>query len=294
MDNIEKKSDKIIRKIIGIIVLVGIIVPIFVVFSRVFCVEDNSSKSDVDVAFCVQESVSNGLNKIAEFSTNFATSSDNRSHNISLACRSIDGTVIESGEQFSFNTTVGERTSSRGYKNSLIIYNGVYTRGVGGGVCQVSTTLYNAWLLAGLDVLTVRNHTIPTSYVDLSCDAMVSTYSDLVLLNNSAKAVRISAKVVDKNIVMSIYSTLDRGDYRLHSYVVKELPTYDAPIIYLDVESEDEVSDDYYIGKCGYCSRLIREKYENGRLVSSEQLREDYYPPVLGQRIIKRLKISQD
>ena len=80
----------------------------------------------------------------SKFYTSFSTSSLERIHNIKLASKSLDKVVIESNAEFSFNKTVGARTVERGYKNSKIIVGGAFIDGVGGGVCQFSTTLYNA------------------------------------------------------------------------------------------------------------------------------------------------------
>ena len=120
---------------------------------------------------------------IGQYTTYYDAANTARSHNIALAAKAISGTVIESGASWSFNEKVGERTQNRGYQPAPVIQDGAYTSGVGGGVCQVSTTLYNAALLAGLTVASSHPHSLRAHYVPLGLDAMVSSWSDLVLVN---------------------------------------------------------------------------------------------------------------
>lgn len=120
------------------------------------------------------------------FSTNFSTSGEERKNNIRLALSAFDGLILEDGEIMSFNSVTGERNEKNGYKEAKIISGGTFTQGFGGGVCQVSTTIYNACLLAGLEIVEVHSHSLPVSYIEPSFDAMVNTgSSDLVIRNNS-------------------------------------------------------------------------------------------------------------
>lgn len=120
-----------------------------------------------------------------EFSTYYGSSTQNRKHNVNLACCAINGTFLKSGESFSFNQTVGERTKERDYLEAKIISGGKFTDGVGGGVCQVSTTLYNCALLSGLTVTERHPHSLSVGYVEPSFDAMVSMYNDLKFTNTT-------------------------------------------------------------------------------------------------------------
>ena len=128
----------------------------------------------------------------ATFSTDYSKSSAERKHNVGLAAKSLDNVFVDAGGEFSFNKTVGERTYKRGYKSAKIIVNGEFTEGVGGGVCQVSTTLYNAALLAGLEISEVNQHSVAVSYVAPSFDAMVNSGSaDLRFINRTHNPVII-------------------------------------------------------------------------------------------------------
>lgn len=102
---------------------------------------------------------------IAHFSTYYGDSKQNRKDNIALAARKIDGLVLYPEDEFSFNDLVGRRTVENGFKTAYVIQNGDFVEGVGGGVCQVSSTLYNCALLANLAITCVRAHSLPVSYV---------------------------------------------------------------------------------------------------------------------------------
>ena len=111
---------------------------------------------------------------LGSYSTSFASSSQNRAHNVEISARSMHGHVLLPGETFSFNNTVGARTAARGYRIAPVIVNGQMDSGLGGGVCQVSTTLYNAVLLANLPIVSRSHHSRPSSYVPSGLDATVS------------------------------------------------------------------------------------------------------------------------
>ena len=102
---------------------------------------------------------------LSTFTTRYDGSNAPRAHNIRLASEKINGTVLCNGEAFSFNETVGQRTVERGFKSAKIIERGEFVDGVGGGVCQVSTTLFNAALLSGCDMTEFHQHSLAVSYV---------------------------------------------------------------------------------------------------------------------------------
>ena len=128
-----------------------------------------------------------------------------RRYNVALAAKRISGVTVFPGEEFSFNGVVGKRTAQNGFKEAVVITNGEYAKGVGGGVCQVSTTLYNAVLLAGLTVKTAAAHSLKPSYVLPGFDAMVSDYTDFVFRNDLDCPIYISAGYDGKNVWVKIY-----------------------------------------------------------------------------------------
>ncbi|MHB8126164.1 MAG: cell wall-binding repeat-containing protein [Desulfitobacteriaceae bacterium] len=120
----------------------------------------------------VDTETSSGL--IAQYSTYFDSTLVNRTENIRLAAKALDGKLLAPGELFSFNESVGERTAKAGYKEALIIVGNNFTPGLGGGVCQVSSNLYNAVILAHLEILERYRHSLPVDYVPPGQDATVS------------------------------------------------------------------------------------------------------------------------
>ena len=115
----------------------------------------------------------------AEFTTSYKTSSEGRKFNIAFGASKIDGFIVKSGGIFSFNEVVGQRSTKAGFKEAKIILDGDFVNGIGGGVCQLSTTVYNAALLADMEIIEVHSHSLQIAYVKPGFDAMVSSSSDL-------------------------------------------------------------------------------------------------------------------
>ncbi|NCB28668.1 MAG: hypothetical protein EOM63_02750 [Clostridia bacterium] len=111
---------------------------------------------------------------LGTYTTSYSTKQANRCTNIRLAATAVNGTVLSPGETFSFNTVVGQRTTARGYKEAHVFSGGQVTEGVGGGICQVSSTLFNAAMLADMQITARVNHGLPVSYVPAGRDATVS------------------------------------------------------------------------------------------------------------------------
>ncbi len=146
--------------------------------------------------------------KLATFSTSFNASKTNRSFNIGLAAQKCDNVVLLPGETFSYNEKTGLRTRANGYLNAPVILNGSYASAPGGGVCQTSTTLFNAVLLSGLQIDTVRNHSKLSSYVPRGRDAMVSdNSSDLVFTNNFEYPVYIQCYRSGSTVNAAVYGS---------------------------------------------------------------------------------------
>lgn len=112
-------------------------------------------------------------NEICRFSTVLYNKEENRVHNIKTAAKKLNHTVIEPGKVFSFNKTIGARTSSRGYKKASILVNGEKKTGTGGGICQISSTLYNVAFNADMEILERHDHSIEVPYVPKGKDAAV-------------------------------------------------------------------------------------------------------------------------
>ncbi|MEY8357172.1 VanW family protein [Lachnospiraceae bacterium 54-53] len=165
--------------------------------------------------------------------TTIATDNENRNNNIKLAVNALDGLVIFPEEEFSFNKTTGNRTIERGYKPAGAYRNGEFVEEPGGGVCQVSSTLYNAIILSGIATTERHPHSFEPSYVIPGEDAMVSYdgYSgpDLCFVNKDNTSVALRAVFKDKKITISIIARpiLEKGvTISMRSEKVKE---YDPP-----------------------------------------------------------------
>lgn len=231
--------------------------------------------------------IKNNTQKRGGFSTSFATSTYERGHNISLALSKLNGQVVMPGYTLSFNKIVGARTTSRGFKEAKIILNGKFEDGVGGGVCQVSTTLYNAWLLSNLEVDSYQAHSLPVSYVPLSFDATVSSGIDLVLKNNTQYPLYISAYTKNSRAFVEIFgSPLPEGlQVKRRSIVTGSIKASDE----IEVDAEAKYPD-LYLGetrrikdaKDGIKSEGYLDYYLNGVKINSERLRKDVYKPQKG------------
>ena len=133
---------------------------------------------------------------ISEFTTKYDASNINRSQNLSIAAGKIDGTVLMPGEEFSFNQVVGKRTIQEGYKDAKIYQDGQVVDGLAGGICQISSTLYNAVVKANLEVTERRNHSFTTSYIRAGQDAtVVYGVVDFKFKNTRTYPIKISASV---------------------------------------------------------------------------------------------------
>lgn len=146
---------------------------------------------------------------LAEFSTKFSTKDSNRVTNVVLSAKATSDVLLMPGEEFSYNNLTGKRTTSNGYKDAPVIINGKLEQDVGGGVCQVSSTLFNSVLYSGLDVTSRRNHSLKSSYVSIGRDAMVSDGgSDFRFKNPYSHPVYIKNTVSNGVITSKIYGNI--------------------------------------------------------------------------------------
>ena len=225
--------------------------------------------------------------KLASFTTRFSAAAAGRCRNIALAASSLNGSVIEAGQTLSFNKTVGERTVKRGYSEAKIIQDGEFISGVGGGVCQVSTTLFNAALLSGLNVTERRAHSLSVSYVPPSRDAMVSSASDLKIQNPFSFPVYLQMRCESETVTATFYGTRGNKTYTLGSEVTDKIPPPAAEVKQLssaDSAKFPEGTEKVTIRaeREGIKSVLYRNTYVNGKLTAKKRLFSDRYSPVRG------------
>lgn len=165
--------------------------------------------------------------EVAEASTEFRTTgrARNRAHNVGLAAKFLTGSVIAPGQTLSFNDTVGERSAERGFRSAPVIASGRIRSGMGGGVCQVSTTLHMAALEAGLEIVEHRTHSRPSSYAPAGLDATVAWGSiDYQVRNPYAHPVRVLAWTIDGQMHVRLESTGEVATQQVVSDEVRTLP----------------------------------------------------------------------
>ena len=166
---------------------------------------------------------------IGTYTTN-TTSNSKRNTNIRLAAAALNGTIVGPGQEVSFNDTVGQRTEAKGYQGAAAYNNGEVVQEIGGGVCQVSTTLYNAALKAGMKISMRRSHTFEPSYVTPGMDATVSWGGpDFRFINTSSSAIGIKASYSNQTVTVSIYGVPVLEDGVTYSLEATKTETFDLP-----------------------------------------------------------------
>ena len=192
---------------------------------------------------------------LAKFSTNYNARDTDRTTNLRLAAEKINGTVLMPGETFSYNTVVGERTIAAGYKEAAMYQNGEVVDGLGGGICQISTTLYNAVLYSNLEIVERRNHQFVPSYSKAGRDATVVYGSIDFKFKNT------------RNYPVKILCTVSGGVAKCEIYGLKENPDY-------DVEITSRVTETTATSIKSETYKTVRQ---NGQVISSERINKDTY-----------------
>lgn len=220
----------------------------------------------------------------ADFSTSIASSSQDRKHNIKNALASLNKIEIYPNQIFSFNKTVGRRTAENGYRQAKIIINNEFVDGIGGGVCQVSSTLYNSALLAGLEILEANKHSRQVSYVTAGFDAMVNFgSSDLKFKNNTNEKITIITNFSQSTARIRIFgSALNNTKYKIRNEIFNIQEPTEEILIDETNKYKDKVkySDEYFILKAaskGMEIKSYRETWQNNKIVHTELLRHDKY-----------------
>lgn len=217
-------------------------------------------------------------NLLATYTTNYDASNTNRDNNLVLAAKKINGTIINPNEEFSYNKTVGKRTIQEGFKDAKAYAGGKVVLSVGGGICQLSSTLYNSVLLANLDVTDRHNHYFKTSYVPEGRDATVSWGAvDFKFKNNRKYPIKIEAIVGDGVATVNIYGIKEDSDYTvIIESVVKSI-----------IESKTEYQKDFSLakgsevieqnGEDGCTSETYKILQKNGVVISKTLISTDTY-----------------
>ncbi len=226
-------------------------------------------------------------NKLATYSTRYDPSNKNRSNNVEISTKKIDGTILMPGETFSYNQTVGERTISEGYKEAGAYAGGKVVQDVGGGICQTSSTLYNVALLANLEIVDRTNHQFLTSYVSAGRDATVTWGGiDFKFKNTRSYPIKIEAKAKNGVCSMTIYGIKEDKEYEvtIQSVIKSYIPYTTKYENDASLEKGEEVVEQ--AGYTGCTSEAYKILKLNGEVVSKTLLSKDTYDPMT--RIIRR------
>lgn len=219
-------------------------------------------------------------NLLSSYSTSFASSSSNRATNVSLATNKINGKVLMPGEVFSFNDTVGKRTPQAGFKVAGVYMNGQVATDYGGGICQVSSTLYNAVLRANLEIVDRSNHMFEVGYVPIGTDATVSWGApDFKFKNSRSYPIKIVTSSSNRKCVVKFYGLKESEEYDIEivSYRTGSVPyrttyTTDSSL----AAGQQKVIQR---GSNGAKSVAYRIRKKNGQVISKELLSKDTYDP---------------
>ncbi|MCD9022340.1 VanW family protein [Cohnella silvisoli] len=215
--------------------------------------------------------------KIVEFTTSFSTSGQGRTHNVTVAAKALNETLLMPDEIFEYGKIVDKADKEYGYKEAPVIVKGKLTPGVGGGICQVSSTLYNAALLSGLEIVERRNHSLVVHYLPKGLDATFADgYVNFKFRNSTGKQLLIRTVVKDKTLTVKLFGTMpDNISYRTETVEVKENPP--KTVYVADNKLALGKQDTLQKGESGYVIESYRIKLVNGEVAERKKLSKDTY-----------------
>ena len=216
--------------------------------------------------------------KLGTCTTRYDERDTDRTTNLKLACQKLNNQVVLAGETFSYNKTLGERTIAAGYKNAKVYENGQVVDGIGGGICQISSTLYNAIVDANLETVERRNHQFVTSYIAAGKDAtVVYGMTDFKFKNTRTYPIKIIATAQNGIATISIYGNKEAVEYDV-TLEVKQISTIPKTTQYVEDASlpvgTEKVKQS---GANGVKTETYLVKSLNGKVVSRELVSRDTY-----------------
>lgn len=222
--------------------------------------------------------------KISSFSTRFNPKDENRTENLRIASRTLDGTVVLSGEVFSMNKVLGPRDKSKGYKDAPIIVKNTLVPGLAGGICQTTTTVYNAALLSNLEILERKQHGTLVSYVGAGRDSAIYGNSiDLKFKNTNSSPIYIEAIMKRSEFIVNFYGFNEHPAQKvvITTDVYERIPSKIEYVYDETLEKGKRITE--IIPIRGLKSKTYKSVYLNGRLVSKKLLSSDYYKVINGR-----------
>ena len=255
--------------------------------------EENKEEYEIDLKITKPKVTTSQIgteafpDQLATFRTNYDGGDKDRTTNLQLACNKINGKVVMPNETFSYNKTLGARTAAAGYKNAKVYEAGQVVDGIGGGICQISTTLYNAVLRANLEIVERRNHQFVTSYVEAGMDAtVVYGMTDFKFKNTRKYPVKIIASAKNGVATVSLYGIKESEEYTFsfRTVTVSTIPTSTKYIDDATLPAGTEKVKQK--GANGKKTETYMTKMLNGKIVETKILSRDTYDAM--QRIVLR------
>ena len=243
---------------------------------KAFDVEAAVTEIQADIR---QDDLADITDVLGTFTTYYGSSDGGRTMNVESGAGHINGTMMQPGEEVSADDLMAPYTEGNGYAMAASYENNEVVQSMGGGICQVSTTLYNALLLAELEITERYEHSMLVSYVEPSMDAAIADdVKDLKFRNNLQDPVYIEAVLLDGNITFNIYGKETRSAERTVEYVSETLETTESDETRY-VATEDAIGTMYTQneGQTGLTAQLWKIVYENGTEVSREAVNYSTY-----------------
>lgn len=237
------------------------------------------AKVETLIANMTKEKLQSLNTLISSFSSDFSTSSSGRATNITIATRSINGTLMMPGESFSFNGKVGQRTPAKGYQPAPVDIGTKVGTDYGGGICQVSTSLYNTIIRANIKSTERNHHSIPSSYIQLGMDATVDWGNlDYKFTNTLPYPIYIESIVKNNILTFNVYSdsSLTSKRYNLVNDVYEAVQP--GPVKYIEDATlliGQNVQEQFPL--IGYKVRVYKDTVENGKVIEHVLISDDHY-----------------
>ncbi|KGE20440.1 VanW family protein [Paenibacillus wynnii] len=215
--------------------------------------------------------------KITEFSTSLGASGPGRSYNVEAAAKSVNDTLLPPGGIFDYGKAIQKAKKEYGFREAPVIVNGKLQPGTGGGICQVSSTLYNAALRSGLEIVERHNHSLPVSYLPKGQDATFAEgYINFRFRNNTGKYLIIKSTVENRRLTVKLFGTFPKNvSYKVESKIIDILTPADS--IVNDLSLPPGTSRVLESGKAGYVVETYITRLMDGQPVEKKKLSRDVY-----------------
>ncbi|HZW83170.1 MAG TPA: VanW family protein [Candidatus Deferrimicrobium sp.] len=217
---------------------------------------------------------------VSSYTSSLDASKINRTENVRVAAKALDGVVVKPGDTFSFNDVVGPRSNEAGYKDALVIVDGEFVPGLGGGICQVSSTFYNTLLLADLTIVERNNHSLAITYVPLGRDATVAYPSlDLKFKNDSGSYLLIKSKMQGNTLTFQLYGQpKPEREVTIVTSTIQTLSPGEQRVVDRNLApGTQEVKQG---GQAGYVVATTKIVKVNGQVTKKENLGNSRYQPM--------------